>query len=112
MKTLFKISLCFLLAAGFAACDKDETPVIGQLELIYNKTAQAANVYIYTEAGNIIYTKANPGNKFSIDLNPGNYAILSSSSNGGGAKNYFQIQAGRKTKITHDDYLKPTIKYE
>ena len=112
MRTFLKIGLCLLLAAGFTACEKDETPVVGRLELIYDQTALATNVYIYTEIGNIIYEKTNPGNKLSIDLNPGNYAILSSTHNGGGAKEYFQIQAGRTTKITHNDYLNPTVKYE
>ena len=35
MKTRFKIGICLLLAAGFAACDKDETPVVGQLKVEY-----------------------------------------------------------------------------
>lgn len=72
MKTLLKIGICLLLAAGFAACDKDETPVIGRLEVEY-KGAKANLVSIDTEAGNEIYSQLNPRSKFSIDLNPGNY---------------------------------------
>lgn len=76
MKTFLKIGLCLLLAAGFAACEKDETPVIGRLEVEY-KGAKANLVSIDTEAGNEIYSQLNPRSKFSIDLNPGNYAIFS-----------------------------------
>lgn len=76
MKTFLKIALCLLLAAGFAACEKDETPVIGRLEVEY-KGAKANLVSIDTEAGNEIYSQLNPRSKFSIDLNPGNYAIFS-----------------------------------
>ena len=79
MKTFLKIALCLLLAAGFAACDKNETPVIGRLEVEY-KGAKANLVSIDTEAGNEIYSQLNPRSKFSIDLNPGNYAIFSGDS--------------------------------
>ena len=110
MKNLLKIGICLLLAAGFAACDKDETPVVGRLEVEY-KGAKANLVSIETEAGNEIYSQLNPRSKFSIDLNPGNYAIFS-----GGFTNsrseYFQIQAGRTTSATYDDSGVPTIKYE
>ena len=106
MKTLLKIGICLLLAAGFAACDKDETPVIGRLEVEY-KGAKANLVSIDTEAGNEI----NPRSKFSIDLNPGNYAIFSGGFNNSHSK-YFQIQAGRTTHVTYDDSGDPAIKYE
>lgn len=110
MKTILKIGICLLLAAGFAACDKDETPVIGRLEVEY-KGAKANLVSIDTEAGNEIYSQLNPRSKFSIDLNPGNYTIFSGGFNNGRSK-YFQIQAGRTTHVTYDDSGNPTIKYK
>ena len=110
MKTLFKIGICLLLAAGFAACDKDETPVIGRLEVEY-KGAKANLVSIETEAGNEIYSQLNPRSKFSIDLNPGNYAIFSGGLNNSGNE-YFQIQAGRTTRASYHDSGTPIIKYE
>ena len=110
MKTLSKIGICLLLAAGFTACDKDETPVIGRLEVEY-KGAKANLVSIDTEAGNEIYSQLNPRSKFSIDLNPGNYAIFSGGFNNSRSK-YFQIQAGRTTHVTYDDSGDPAIKYE
>lgn len=112
MKTWLKIGICLLLAVGFASCDKDETPVVGRLKLNYEKAPVITKVYIYTETGNTIYTKVNPGTSFSMDLNPGNYGILSSTSSGGGGKEYFQIQAGRTTNITYDGGLSAVVKYE
>lgn len=111
MKTLLKIGLCLLLAIGFAACDDDETPVIGRLEVEYINM-EANFVSIYTEAGNIIYSIDNPKTKFSIELNPGNYAILSGSSSSSGGKEYFQIQAGRTTRASYKNSLNPIIKYK
>lgn len=58
MKTLLKIGICLLLAVGFAACDKDETPVIGRLKVEYINM-EATSVTIYTEAENKIYSKQN-----------------------------------------------------
>ena len=84
MKTRFKIGICLLLAAGFAACDKNETPVVGQLKVEYINM-EATFVSIYTEAGNEIYSKQNPKSNFTVDLNPGNYAILSGSSGSSGS---------------------------
>lgn len=110
MKTFLKIALCLLLAAGFAACEKDETPVIGRLEVEY-KGAKANLVSIDTEAGNEIYSQLNPRSKFSIDLNPGNYAIFSGGFNNSHSK-YFQIQAGRTTRAIYQDSGTPVIKYE
>lgn len=109
MKTLLKIGICLLLAVGFAACDKDETPVIGRLKVEYINM-EATSVTIYTEAENKIFSKQNPGTNFSIDLNPGNYAILSTPSNG--IKYYFQIQAGRTTHASYHNSGTPIIKYE
>lgn len=112
MKTFLKIALCLLLAAGFAACEKDETPVVGRLEVEYNKM-EVSFVSIYTETDNQIYSQPNPRSKFTIDLNPGNYAILSgTSSSTGNGKKYFQIQAGRTTRAIYQDSGTPTIKYE
>lgn len=112
MKTLLKVSLCLLLVAGFAACDKDETPVVGQLKVEYINTT-ASFVSIYTEAGNEIYSKTNPGANLSIALNPGNYAILSgTSSSTGNGKEYFQIQAGRTTHASYHNSGTPIIKYK
>lgn len=112
MKTLLKIGLCLLLAVGFAACDKDETPVIGRLKVEYINM-EATSVTIYTEAGNEIYSKDNPGTSLSIYLNPGNYAILSgTSSSTGNGKEYFQIQAGRTTHASYHNSGTPIIKYK
>ena len=112
MKTFLKIALCLLLAAGFAACDKDETPVVERLEVEY-RNLEVDFVSIDTEADNQIYSMWNPRTKFSVDLNPGNYSIFSStSSNTGNSNKYFQIQAGRTTHVTYDNSGDPAIKYE
>ncbi|WP_419001299.1 hypothetical protein [Alistipes finegoldii] len=112
MKTRVKIGICLLLAAGFAACDKDETPVVGQLKVEYINM-EANFVSIYTEAGNEIYSKQNPKSNFTVDLNPGNYAILSGSSGSSGSgKEYFQIQAGRTTRASYHNSGTPIINYE
>ena len=112
MKTFLKIALCLLLAAGFAACDKDETPVVGRLEVEY-RNLEVDFVSIDTEADNQIYSMWNPRTKFSVDLNPGNYSIFSStSSNTGNSNKYFQIQAGRTTRAIYQDSGTPVIKYE
>lgn len=105
MKILLKIGICLLLAAGFAACDKDGTPVVGRLEVEYINM-EVTSVSIYTEANNEIYSEWNPKSKFSIDLNPGNYAISS-----GGYKEFFQIRAGRTTRATYRKSNTPDIKY-
>lgn len=110
MKTFLKIALCLLLAAGFAACDKDETPVVGRLEVEY-RNLEVDFVSIDTEADNQIYSMWNPRTKFSVDLNPGNYAIFSGGFNNSRSK-YFQIQAGRTTHVTYDNSGDPAIKYE
>lgn len=112
MKILLKVSLCLLLAVGFTACNDDETPVIGRLEVEYiNMTVNF--ISIYTEAGNEIYSKDNPGTSLSIYLNPGNYAILSgTSSSTGNGKEYFQIQAGRTTHASYHNSGTPIIKYK
>ena len=109
MRTLLRIGICLLLVTGFAACDKDETPVIGKLEIRYVKN-KANFVSIYTEAENEIYSLLNPPSNLSIDLNPGNYAILSGPTSYGG-KHYFQIQAGRTTHISYYD-KGPIIEYK
>lgn len=111
MKKTLKIGLCLLLAAGLAACDKDETPVVGRLKVEYIKI-EAQIVTFYTEAGNEIYSIRNPKTNFSIDLNPGNYAILSETSSSSNIKMYFQIQAGRTTSITYFSSRSPVITYE
>lgn len=111
MRNILRLSLLLILLCGFVACNKDETPVVGQLTVEYKKL-EATVVHIYTEVGNKIYSKENPGN-FSIDLNPGNYAIFSStSSSTGDHQYYFQIQAGRTTRVLYHDSSNPIIKYE
>ena len=113
MKTLLKIGICLLLAVGFAACDKDETPVTGRLKVSCQSSDGLTFFLIYTETNeNIIYSKQNPNADFSEDLNPGNYSFTFTRSSGGSSgRDYFQIRAGRTTKISYNKGV-PTVDYE
>lgn len=115
MKTLCKISLCLLLAVGFAACDKDETPTTGRVKVSCQSSDGLKSFIIYTDVEppkNIIYSKHNPREDFSVDLNPGNYiyTFVRSSGTSSGLEN-FQIRAGRTTKISYNKGV-PTVDYE
>ena len=110
MRTLLRIGICLLLVAGFAACNKNETPVIGKLEIRYVKN-KANFVSVYTEAENKIYSLQNPPSNLSIELNPGNYSISTDPKSSGNYNNYFQIQAGRTTLISYYDWG-PLIEYK
>ena len=115
MRTFLKIGLCLLLAAGFTACEKDETPTTGRVKVSCKSSDGLKSFIIYTDVEppkNIIYSKHNPREDFSVDFNPGNniYTFVKSSGTSTGLVN-FQIRAGRTTKISYNNGS-PTIDYE
>ncbi len=108
MKTLLQIGICLLFAAGFAACESDETPTTGHLVV---NSGQAATIFISTEAGNLLIGKEVSGGKFETDLNPGNYSFSSTPGGGGSSGiNYFQIRAGHTTVIYNSSTITITHK--
>ena len=115
MRTFLKIGLCLLLAAGFFACEKDETHTTGRVKVSCKSSDGLKSFIIYTDVEppkNIIYTKENPQDNFSVDFNPGNYiyTFVKSSGTSSGLE-MFQIRAGRTTKISYNNGS-PTIDYE
>lgn len=106
-----KIAVCLLLAAGFAACDKEETPVAGRVEIEYTYR-YADFVRIDTEAGHEIYYMIHPLKKLSVTLDAGNYTICSGYFAIEGGRRFFQVKGGRTTRILYDDLLIPTVNYE
>lgn len=76
MRTFLKIGLCLLLAAGFTACEKDETPTTGRVKVSCKSSDGLKSFIIYTDVEppkNIIYSKHNQEKIFQWISIPGNY---------------------------------------